>query len=91
MAGEPDMMRATFILMATILLSIIIVTVIAPIADMADYKISTTDSRSFPIAGAMMHTVHNYMYYVIFFINLVVAIWYIKLAFSVHSYTREFG
>jgi len=84
------MMRATFLVMACIILSILIVTVVAPIADMADFKLAQTDSRSFPTAGAIFHTIHAYMYYVIFVFNLIVVIWYIKLAFSVHTYTREF-
>jgi hypothetical protein len=89
--NDVDMVRATFILMVTILASIIIVVIIGPVVDILDYQITITDLRSLPTAGNTMHSLHNYFYTVIAAINIIVGIWYIKLVFSVHTYTKQYG
>ena len=93
MAGgeEVSLVTATFVVMAVIFVSVVIVVVVGPIADMADAKISETDSsRALPNAANVMHQVHDYLYLVIGAANLLMFAWYIKLIFSRHTYTREF-
>ncbi len=89
--NDVDMMRATFILMVTILGSIMIVVVIGPVVDTLDYKITMTDLHSLPSAGNTMHSLHSYFFACIAAVNVIVGIWYVKLVFSVHTYTRQFG
>lgn len=89
--NDVDLMRATIILMATVLGSIIIVVIIGPVVDILDYKITVTDIHSMPVAGSTMHSLHNYFFSCIAAINIIVGIWYVKLVFSVHTYTRQFG
>lgn len=89
--NDVDMMRATFILMATILGSLMVVVIIGPVVDSLDYQLTMTDTHSLPSAGNSMHSLHNYFYVCIAAVNIIVGIWYVKLAFSVHTYTRQFG
>lgn len=89
--NDVDLFRATIILMVTILGSIIIVVVVGPVVDILDYNIGITDLHSLPTAGTTMHSLHNYFFSCIAAINLIVGIWYVKLVFAVHTYTRQFG
>jgi len=91
MEDDIDLMRATIILMAMVLLSIIVVVSVLPIADMADYQISLTDTRSMPKTGAAMHSVHDLLIAAIFILNLLTVIWYCKLVFAKASYTRTYN
>jgi len=88
MEDDIDLMKATLILMAVIFVSIVLVVAVLPIADLADYQLSLTDSRSLPKAGAAMHQVHYLMLGSIAFMNLITAIWYVKIVFSKLTYTR---
>jgi hypothetical protein len=91
MPEDVDLMKATIILMTMVLLSIVVVVAVLPVADLADYQISLTDSRSMPKAGAVFHQVHFLMLSCIAFLNLLTVIWYIKTVFSKHTYTRDFS
>jgi hypothetical protein len=88
---DVSLVTATFVVLAVIFVSVVIVVVVGPIADMADAKISEGDSaRVLPNAADVMHQVHRYMYLAISAANLLMFVWYIKLIFSRHTYTREF-
>jgi len=86
--ADVDFLTATLIVMLTIIISIVLLTVVAPIIDKADYAIGNIDARDFPAAGKVLHMIHDYFYYIVVALNLILIIWYVKLAFAVHTYTR---
>lgn len=91
MAGDTNLVTATMIVLITLIVSGVLLTVMSPLIDKADYEIGKLDLRGFPSAAKVFHMVHDYYFYVIIALNIMLWIWYLKLAFAVHTYTREWN
>ena len=91
MAEEVNLLSITLIVMFVIFLSIILAVVLSPLIDKVDYEIGNIDSHGLPTAGKTMHTIHDYFYYVIFAVNVIMIIWWFKSAWASYgTYTRVY-
>lgn len=87
--SDVELVRASGILMGVVLVSIVIITVIGPIADEADFKLYGTNTDMFPEATGVLHTFHDWFYLLIVATNVLTVLWYAKLIYARVAYSRS--
>jgi hypothetical protein len=86
---DVELVRASGILMGVVLTSIVIIAVTAPIADEADYRLYNTNTDMFPEATGVLHTFHDWFYYLLVATNVLTIIWYCKLIYAKVVYSKS--
>lgn len=56
--------------------------------DEADYRLYMTNTDMFPGATAVLHTFHDWFYYLLLATNVLTIVWYCKLIWTRVSYSK---
>lgn len=87
--ADVELVRASGILMGVVLVSIVILTVVGPIADESDYQLYNTDTNMFPEATGVLHTFHDWFYLLLVATNVLTVLWYAKLIYAKVMYSKS--
>lgn len=86
-----DLVQAGLIMMATIVVTLVIVVTGGAIIDETDYRLYQIDDGSYPKFMYIGHLVHDWFFQICGLLNLISFVWFVKVAIRRLGYNRSQG